>query len=141
MKTIILLVAFIPFLGFTQLEIKEKKEPVEIGEIKINGYQWMSLKEMEGMYVFMFRNIKYQHIMEYESFYFKTKEDVEELYTVIKNGIQEPDKEIEINLPNGDVLTLKFKKKKVEFLIWDGIALSYTAPFNLKHINSLFGKE
>ena len=145
MKVTLLLIAslFVLTSSFGQLDVKEASTPEKIGEIKIAGEHSISLSYNEEpvFYTFMFKNQKYKSINDLKSFSFYSKEDLESLYSIIEDNLgNKSKKELEIKLRNDNTLTLKFTGKQVSFLLWDGVALHYSAPYNLKQINKLFGK-
>jgi len=125
-----------------QLDINEKKEPQLIGEIKVAGHYLMSasLIEEENVVLFMFKNLQFQQIEDIQSFSIAYK-DSEELYSIISDNLNnKAKKELEINLANGDKLTLNFKGNTVQFLLWDGVSSSFSQYFKQKQIDKLFGK-
>jgi uncharacterized protein (DUF2225 family) len=141
MKKLIMLLMLIPFIGTAQLEIKQPVSKKEIGEVKVAGAFSISLTEMQDSYYFMYRNLKYSSIVDVQSFGFRSKQDIDELYALIIDQLPIPDKRnIDIKLYNGNTLRLDFAKNKIQFNVWDGYSLSYTAWYTEKQINQLFGK-
>lgn len=137
----------ISFSSYSQLDIKEDKTvETELGDVNIMGTSWISCKEFKedstAKYMFMYKNTKYSTINDYKAFWIYNVADFNQLYQVITDQLlKREDKELEITLMNEDKLTLKFTRKGViQFMVWDGVALSYTYPFKQKHIDKLFGK-
>ena len=137
----------ISFSSYSQLDIKEDKTvETQMGDVIIMGTSWISCKEFREesstRYMFMYKNTKYSTINDYKAFWMQSADDFNQLYQVISEQlVKKEDKELEIALKNGDELTLKFTRKGViQFMVWDGVALSYTYPFKQKHIDKLFGK-
>jgi len=148
MKSILIVLGLvISFSSYSQLDIKEDKTvETELGDVNIMGTSWISCKEFKedstAKYMFMYKNTKYSTINDYKAFWIYNVADFNQLYQVITDQLlKREDKELEITLMNEDKLTLKFTRKGViQFMVWDGVALSYTYPFKQKHIDKLFGK-
>lgn len=140
---LLFLLLLIPSLAFSQIEIKEKAEPNVIGTINIGGVSFvMELQYLEdlGSYLWLYRNGRYTSITDIQGFSFK-EEDFETLYNAINEGLTNRDKkELEVELDNGDKLTLIFKGRTVSFQVWNGTSISTCTPFNQKQLNKLFGK-
>jgi hypothetical protein len=142
MKKLIMLLILIPFMGLGQLEFKEKKDPVTIGEVKVAGTFYGSTMYLEShdVYVIFFRNLKYQHIKDIKNFTIGNKEDLNSLYDIIiKNIVNKSKHSLELDKGKGKVLRLEFAKKQVQFWYYDGVSWSLSLYFNEKQINQLFG--
>jgi len=137
------LLFFIPVYSFSQIEIKEKKDAIRIGEIS-PGKVWLMSLELSNdssTYIFSYRNLAYQQIIDVKSFSIASA-DIDKFYNTIIANIESPEKkEFEMKLANGDVLTLTFHKNKVSFSVWNGSVLSYSQYFSKKQINELFAKK
>ena len=150
MKSILLVMSFVlSFNTFSQLELIEStNEKIKIGSVEIMGSVWMSCfkynKEVNGentiQYLFTYRNLKYSAITDYKSFWINGDKDFNELYELISKTIGKEEKNLEIKLESGNELTLKFKKKYVEFRVWNGTYWSFSPSFKQKQIDKLFGK-
>lgn len=130
-------------LVFSQITVKEKVEPVVIGEIKNGSLMTMTLRYFEEyeLYYFGFLNKKYSSIVDYQSFSLN-EESKNDLYVLIKDNIDlKEKKEFEIPLANEDELTLTFINKRVQFSLWDGYKISYSDYFKMNKINDLYGIE
>jgi hypothetical protein len=140
MKKLLVLLVLFPLIGLSQLRIEEKTPDKELGEIKIAKQWQMTLTESKESYFYMFRNQKYTHIVDVQSFYLKSKEDINELYKLLIENLQEADKkEIRIEISKQQTLILDFNNHKVRFMLWDGYTLSYSSWFNERQINDLYG--
>jgi len=141
MMTLIMSLIFIPFTGIGQLEVSETSKTT-IGEIKIVNKFSMSVTEVEGHFLFLFRNMKYSSILSLEGFELNSKKEMDQLYDIIIKHINTDEKkDLDIKLKNKDVLTLTFKNNKVSFNVWDGYSLHYSAYYTEENINQLFGKK
>ena len=141
LKSISVLVLFAPIFTSGQIEVQEVKKPIEIGEVRLMGdyYGSMHHHESKGTYQFLFRNIKYEHIIE-NKYITISETDFIQLYQLIIKNIQSREKkEFELDIAGQDVM-LKFEKGKVSFWLWDGANYSISIYFNEKQINTLFGK-
>lgn len=142
MKNLIFLFIFIPIISFAQIQISEKVENEKVGEIKILNSFLMELEynlENEN-YIFLFRDLSFQEIIVIKSFTI-SKSDIDLFYKTIINDISNKEKkELEVKLNNGNKLTLNFEKKKVQFLLWDGVSLSQSQYFSEKQIMKLFNR-
>lgn len=140
-KIIMMMMLLIPMISLGQLEVNEKVESVKIGEIRMVGTFYMSITKSpeHDTYFFMYNNLKYVSITDIKGFYLPSTEDFDELYKIIIDNLHE-NKSLEIQLMNDEVLRLTFAKNKIQFNVWNGVYLSYSAYFNLKQINKLFGK-
>jgi len=141
-KLVLISLLLLPFLSFSQIEIKQKKENKKLGEIN-PGVWLMSLEYVESAntFLFLYRNLKYQSITDIKYFTIDSS-DIDKFYSSIIQNLGSSDKkEFEINLKNGDKLTMTFEKKKVQFTVWNGTYLSYSQYVSKKQINKLFAKQ
>ena len=101
----------------------------------------LELSNDSSTYIFSYRNLAYQQIIDVKSFSIASA-DIDKFYNTIIANIESPEKkEFEMKLANGDVLTLTFHKNKVSFSVWNGSVLSYSQYFSKKQINELFAKK
>ena len=141
LKSISVLLLFAPIFTSGQIEVQEVKKPIEIGEVRLMGnyYGSMHYWQNKGAYQLIFRNIKYEHIIE-NKYITISETDFIQLYQLIIKNIQSREKkEFELDIAGQDVM-LKFEKGKVSFWLWDGANYSISIYFNEKQINTLFGK-
>jgi len=144
---LVFLFVLLVFNSFSQLDIKEDKtEENVIGTYSVVGTTFLKLTEYKTeefvSYIFLYKNLKYQQIVDYQSFSLNSMDDVNQLYDVISKQLPKKEKkDLEINLPNGDQLTLSFyKNKSVQFKVWNGSSWSYSTYLRQKQIDKLFGK-
>lgn len=138
-----MLLMLIPFMGFGQLEFKEKKDAVKIGEVRIAGtfYGNMMYLEDHDTYVLFFKNLKYQQIMDVKNVTIGDQEDLNSLYDVImENTVDKTKNSLELDRGDGKFLRLEFANKRVQFWYYNGSSWSQSFYFNQKQINQLFGK-
>jgi hypothetical protein len=142
MKKLVLFFILFPFVCFGQLELPEKIEVEKIGEITMAHLFLISLEKLTepGTYIFRYLNLKHQDVSDITEFYLANEDELNELYQVILDNVEEK-KTVIIELDKNKELRLSFKKRRVQFNIWDGSVLSYSAYFSLKQINKLFGKR
>lgn len=142
MKKLILLLLIVPFISLGQIKIEDKVQPQEIGAVKSFGVFLAQLDYYKdsNSYLLSFRDLSYQRIIEIKNFEIK-KDDIDSFYNAIESNISnKSDEEIEVTLDNKDVVTLHFDKKKVQFLLWNGVTMSPSQYLSLKQIKKLFGK-
>jgi len=143
MKKLIMLLMLIPFMGLGQLEFKEKKDAVKIGEVRIAGtfYGNMMYLEDHDTYVLFFKNLKYQQITDVKNVTIGDQEDLNSLYDVImENTVDKTKNSLELDRGDGKFLRLEFANKRVQFWYYNGSSWSQSFYFNQKQINQLFGK-
>lgn len=134
------------FTIVTSAQIKEIKteKSTKIGQINIGGMFFMDCQLYnDNLYVFNFRDLKYQKIVEIKSFSFKNlQNDFDKFYMLISKGISTKDEsEKSIKLPDGTVV-LNFKKKKVSFhFVDENGSIGISQYFNQKQIDNLFDKN
>jgi len=144
MKKLIMLLILVPFMGASQLEFKQKQEPVKLGEVRIAGTYYGDITHFveQDVYVIFYKNLKYQAISDVKSHTIGTKEDLNSLYKIIIERLQDKEKSsLEVNYPNGKILRLEFAKKRVQFWVYDNVSWSYSFYFNEKQINQLIGNQ
>ena len=141
-KVFVLLFLIIPLISTSQIEITEIVENEKVGEIVMFNLFLIELQyntETEN-YIFLFRDGNYQAIIEIKSFII-AKSDIDTFYnTILKYIPNKEKKELEVKLTNGDKLTLNFKKKKVQFLLWNGVAFAVSSYFSERQIKKLFNR-
>ena len=138
-----LVVLILSFNAISQLKIIEEVKKEQIGIIKTSGINWFECTKYEGeSYLFTYRNWKYKTIFEYESFRIKGNQTFNELYEVLISSLTKKEKKnVDIDLGNGETLSLRFAgKKTMEFWVWNGSSWSYSCPMNIKGVNMLWGK-
>jgi hypothetical protein len=143
MKSILILLLVIPFIGIGQLDFEEKSEPKKIGELIIGGalYGKTVYFEDSDSYVLFYRNIKYSKITDIKNFTIGDKKDFDSLYsTIMDNTSENIKKNLELTLTDGEKVRLEFDKKHVQIWHYNGTAWGSSGFFKQKHVNKLFGK-
>jgi hypothetical protein len=123
----------------SQIEIKEKKEMIEIGRATPGGVWAMTVKMSSdsSYYLFLFRNFAYQYIVDVSSFSVPTS-DIDSFYSFLTTNISKS-KEKKTFEMNG--VTITIWKNKIQFSTWNGVSWAYSSYLNLKQINQAVGKD
>jgi hypothetical protein len=123
----------------SQIEIKEKKEMIEIGRVAPGGLWVMTVKMSSdtSYYLFIFRNFAYQHIIDASSFTVSAS-DIDSFYSFLTTNMAKY-KEKKTFEMNGTTITIL--KNKVQFSIWNGVTWSYSGYMNMKQLKKAFGKS
>lgn len=152
MKTLIILLA-LPLFAFGQIKEIEMNKSIEIGRAAPGGVPAMTLTKVVSPggetlnYIFRYKDYKFTRIDEWKSFEVNNSEDVEYLYQKIISGLENlPEESIMLDLSNGFVIWLEFKKimgnnwVRISSGTLDSQIIGFSNQFNKKHINKLFGK-
>lgn len=149
MKRLLILLAIIPIFGFSQISESKEINIKEIGKYR-SAYSELAILERwdSNDIVFRYKNKKYQHITDYESFRFKDVDNaLDYLYNTLITGVtsvyddektlQLPDKTIYIDFrgePLNKVANIKVQDKNLPSKIDE------VYPLKFSNINELFGK-
>ena len=152
MKNYILLLALL--LGFSnvysQISVGESIKTEIIGKTK-NGAYTMECQKFGNSYTFFFRNMKYQNIVDMESFSFKDIDNAfENLYQILTSDLDNPPENCVrvIHLQDG-TLNIEYSSCTkgvvngyLKFNVHiKGKPYAYTNWYNRKKIDKLFGKS
>lgn len=152
MKTSLILMLFCSFV-FGQIKEIETSKFIEIGKASPGGLVGMTLKKMISAdgelekYIFSYKDYKYYRLNVWKEFEVNNDEDLEYLYNKIIEGLETlPDETIMLDLSNGSVIWLEFKKSMGSN--WVRISsgdlrtevIGFSNQFNKKQIQKLFGK-
>ena len=99
-----LILTVICLSGYSQINIEKESPCKELKEVNSIGYP-IILSKCDGYYTVMFRDTRYQQIVEFESFIID-KEDIEQFKEIVLSGFNEG-KEVRINL-SGQTIILGF---------------------------------
>ena len=144
MKSILFILFFaVSYSSFGPLDVVETKKDSVIGEFRYLKSQLVELTLNEFGYRFMYRNLEYQHISEYATFYIDNETSLNQLYDLCVKKIEDKDKEsTRIDLGNGESLIISYMKPAVRFYHYDKYGtLSTTQYMRIKNLKALFGKE
>jgi hypothetical protein len=150
MKTT-LIVLFSAFMLTSKVQAQitkiESQKEVEIGKVGAMGSTTIACtKYGDSLYVFSFRNIKYQTIIEFDSFSFYDKDQAfENLYSIIIEGFEKiPEEDIAIEIPDG-TLYLHYVNSmgvtSIQFLYYENGVFSNSAFLTKRQVLKLFGKK
>ena len=113
MRKLILLAIIIPFASFGQINVVENKPKEIIGKIAPLGDVLIECSKTGNTYSFIYRDIKFTSLTDYESFSFRDIDNAfESLYSLIIKGLKEKRTDtVTIELPEGEgVIFLNFIK-------------------------------
>ncbi|MFL9845587.1 hypothetical protein [Flavobacterium rhizosphaerae] len=143
LTTIFLLVVTV---SFAQLKVKDVEKNELIGEYNLLGKPYVTLEKNDNLCVLRYRDEKFDKIDNYKFFIFKYS-DLDALYDLLTNfeGVEKGTHKT-VELENGDVLDLEYKKTlgKMYIAIYHtnkaGVMgkLRYLTPAQFKKV---FGKE
>lgn len=150
MKTVLFFaIAFISFNSYSQLEVVETPETIEIGKIGAPLMPYDIKCEKTGdTYYFTYKDTKFKQLNEYKTFEVVGKKDFESLYNIItKNMEAQPDEDVMVKLDKG-FLFLEYKKSfGAEYvnitheLYGSGEVFGTVRWLTQKQIDRLFGKR
>lgn len=150
MKNLYLL-SFLLFYSVSFGQIKEvKTEPTElIGKIGAIGETWIKIEKSGNVYIFTYKDMKYQQLSEFKSFSFEDIDNAyDNLYNTIVKGLKEvPQEPIMLEIPDG-FLWLEFGKTLGQPFVTfshsigkSGNVIGKSTWMNKKKLDKLFGKK